>query len=941
MSDYTKTTDFAAKDSLPSGDTGKIIKGAEFETEFDAISTAIATKANLAGPTFTGTITLPTVDINAGAIDGTTIGASSAAAGTFTNLVATSADINGGTVDGATIGGSSAGAGTFTNLTASGTVNFNGATISNLGTITTANLDGGTADNVVIGGSTPAAGTFTSVVATTADINGGTIDGVSIGSSSAGAGAFSSLTVGGTAVLTSVAFSNIDAGAITTSGETFADSDTQIPTNAAVKDHVEAVIPTLSVTESSVTAHQAALAIAATQLTGNITVPGNVRLAPSGTNFTELYGNTNAGAIRFNCESNSHGVTLKGPPHSAGATYSLELPNADGSAGQFLKTDGSGKLAFDSVSAGTFTATASGALSNGDTVIINSDGTVTAVGTSVSALNPPTKGTAAEFESGTTGSIAAVFDPDNNKVVVAYSDQGDSNKGKAAVGTVSGTSISFGTPVEFEAGGTSYIAVTYDTNADKVVIAYADAGNSSGAGTAIVGTVSGTSISFGTAVVYNNAETTYQGITFDSSNNKVVVCYRDNGNSNYGTAIVGTVSGTSISFGSEVVFNSANSMYSSATFDSSNNKVVIVYRDGGNSNRGTAIVGTVSGTSISFGSEVVFDGNNGSEWTAATFDSNSNKVVVFYQDDTDTETNAIIGTVSGTSISFGTAVQVLDGNNVYHNATFNSTANTVLVVLQEETTEDIELFIGTVSGTSITFGTALKVAEHAAQVAVVYDTNAQKGVVLYDDDDDSSKGKGVVTTVNTTATNLTPENYVGISNGAYSNSATATIQISGELDDAQSSLTPGQVYYVQGDGSLGLKPDVPAVVAGIAISATKLMLELSKEPAVTEQNSTAITSSSNAATINLRDGDNFTHTLTENVTYTFSNPAASGRVSAFTLKVIQDSSARTITWPSSVDWAAATAPTLSTGSGNVDVFVFITYDGGTNYYGFTAGQAMA
>ena len=106
------------------------------------------------------------------------------------------------------------------------------------------------------------------------------------------------------------------------------------------------------------------------------------------------------------------------------------------------------------------------------------------------------------------------------------------------------------------------------------------------------------------------------------------------------------------------------------------------------------------------------------------------------------------------------------------------------------------------------------------------------------------------------------------------------------------------------------------------------------------EESTAITSSSNAATINLRDGDNFTHTLSENVTYTFSNPAASGKVSAFTLKVTQDSTARTITWPSSVDWAAATAPTLSTGSGNVDVFCFITYDGGTTYYGFTAGQAM-
>ena len=351
MANYTKTTDFAAKDTLPGGDTNKVVRGSEFETEFDAISTAIATKSDTAGPTFTGTVTIPTVDINAGAIDGTTIGASSAAAGTFTNLVATSADINGGTVDGATIGGSSAGAGTFTNLTASGTVNFNGATVSNLGTITTANLDGGTADNIVIGGSTPAAGSFTTVAAS------------------------SSITVGGTAVLTSVAFSNIDASAITTSGETFADSDTQIPTNAAVKDHVEAVIPSLTVTEASVTAHQAALAITASQLSdvtstatelnlvdgstadtvvnskaviygaaGQITANeldvdniqidanavkstntnGNIQLFPNGTGFTELYGNTNAGAIRFNCEANSHGVTLKGPPHSAGATYSPE-----------------------------------------------------------------------------------------------------------------------------------------------------------------------------------------------------------------------------------------------------------------------------------------------------------------------------------------------------------------------------------------------------------------------------------------------------------------------------------------------------------------------------------------------------------------------------------------------------------------------------------------
>ena len=61
MSNYSKTTDFEAKDSLPTGDSGKIIRGSEFETEFDAISTAIATKADTAGPTFTGTLTFETI----------------------------------------------------------------------------------------------------------------------------------------------------------------------------------------------------------------------------------------------------------------------------------------------------------------------------------------------------------------------------------------------------------------------------------------------------------------------------------------------------------------------------------------------------------------------------------------------------------------------------------------------------------------------------------------------------------------------------------------------------------------------------------------------------------------------------------------------------------------------------------------------------------------
>ena len=63
MTDYTKTVNFAAKDSLPSGDSGKIIRGTEFDTEFNNISTAVATKADEASPTFTGTATFNDISV--------------------------------------------------------------------------------------------------------------------------------------------------------------------------------------------------------------------------------------------------------------------------------------------------------------------------------------------------------------------------------------------------------------------------------------------------------------------------------------------------------------------------------------------------------------------------------------------------------------------------------------------------------------------------------------------------------------------------------------------------------------------------------------------------------------------------------------------------------------------------------------------------------------
>ena len=104
-------------------------------------------------------------------------------------------------------------------------------------------------------------------------------------------------------------------------------------------------------------------------------------------------------------------------------------------------------------------------------------------------------------------------------------------------------------------------------------------------GKALVFSTTGVSIpSVGSATtVFESGFSNYISGTYDSTNNKVVIAYQDQRQSSYGTAVVGTVSGSSITFGTPVVFDSADISGISATFDSTNGKVVIAYMDSGES----------------------------------------------------------------------------------------------------------------------------------------------------------------------------------------------------------------------------------------------------------------------------------------------------------------------------------------------------------------------
>ena len=192
-----------------------------------------------------------------GNIDGTIIGANTAAAGSFTDLTSTgtsthaTVDINGGVVDGTVIGASSAAAGSFTTVSTSGQA-----------TLASADINGGTVDGAVIGGSTPAAGTFTNLTANTSiagtltgDVTGnltgnvtGNVTGNLTGNvtgnvTSSGTSTFNDVTINGTVDFTDTRLTNIAEPTAADDAATKNYVDTEI---ASVIDSAPAALDTLN-----------------------------------------------------------------------------------------------------------------------------------------------------------------------------------------------------------------------------------------------------------------------------------------------------------------------------------------------------------------------------------------------------------------------------------------------------------------------------------------------------------------------------------------------------------------------------------------------------------------------------------------------------------------------------------------------------------------------
>jgi hypothetical protein len=460
-------------------------------------------------------------------------------------------------------------------------------------------------------------------------------------------------------------------------------------------------------------------------------------------------------------------------------------------------------LSFDGAAfqPGTQTFTATGALSTGQLVGLNADGTVSVVTQYV--------GADAVFESASTSMIAATYDTLNNKLVVAYRDAGNLGYGTAAVGTISGGTITFGTPVVFSALDmyNDAISATFDSLNNRVVIAYCDTFATS---RVIVGTVSGTSISFGTAVQVGTTNQSYWvACTFDSANGKVVVAYPIANATYRGIAQVGTVSGTSISFGGGIIFEAANANFSAMlAFDSANGKVVFCYPMSTGAFK--ASVGTVSGTTISFGTAITISGLSiiSDAYNSMVFDPSSGRCLV-----SDYFRVSVL-TVSGTSISASAVLSIQAASGGGKLVVGNTTGKILVLGVNS-------WLSGRVVGGLFVLDNAVPVPISPAvapHYSGIFVPSTSACFAFYSRNGDNF---GVANVVFPDSLYTT---WIGAAAASISNGSSGLIAVSGGIISGLSSLTTGFLYTVSPQTAALTATASSSSAIGRAISSTRLLI---------------------------------------------------------------------------------------------------------------------
>ena len=490
-------------------------------------------------------------------------------------------------------------------------------------------------------------------------------------------------------------------------------------------------------------------------------------------------------------------------------------------------------------SGNVITGIASGAIAFDKCMGLAHDGKILQIDLLSTPNDPPTNiGNEKPFHNSNSYNMEVLYEPDADRFlnvfsadnalkynVIGFNGNTPANSNSAVV------SSSFGNPNTNV--GMDNISTCYDTTNDKCFVVFHDNTYSDRA-RCIVGTMtaSGTngSMAWGSPVDITTGGGDYVYSCYDSTNNKIIVTYRNRSN-NYLQARVGAISGNSITFGSELTITTDNSRNTACVHDVSANKILITWENVTQSQKMYGVVGTISGNSMTFGTiQDLNDGSTGMDlYTSMVYDPDGQQTLALYKG-SGAVPHARVFKISGTTITGYTKVQVYNGASSHYNIVYDTQDNRAYVFYEANDNSHAPRVVPvTISGTSLSVGSFLEPRSNSGESTNGAVDNKGNGLVCYRANAGHCRRVKVATVTGNIGNKY---QYVGFADTSYTNGQTVTVKTVGNTIDTLSGLTTSSVYYVQGNGTVAttwdsaffpsFANDTP--VAGRAISSTTLQI---------------------------------------------------------------------------------------------------------------------
>lgn len=523
-----------------------------------------------------------------------------------------------------------------------------------------------------------------------------------------------------------------------------------------------------------------------------------------------------------------------------GFAVSTANPGSASEGDVYFNSSDSGLRAYDGsawsavgAGGGSFSGIASGTLANGQTVVITTDGKIsgiTSTGIGITSGEPKNLGPLNEQISG--NSVA--YDESQKKLFVVYQATDNSDRPYGVVGTITGTGITFGTPQQIRTSAiyTAPSAV-YHPPTKNIVFAF----HSSSGIYAYTASIKDDTFQVGAegTYVHQTSGINFIKLIYHKQTENIVMFNANQPSTNPGFwGQVLKVDGDVVTgMGAVRASTSGNTLSSDAGLDAtyieSDGRVLGMWRDQTDGYTHYQAIGIIRGDNLQWGTQQL--GPGASEYIHLVYDPPSGNILVPLAHNNKIKYKVGIVTAGDDYIQYTTLAEPSSGQPsggpTFLQATFDPIEKKYLFTYRQGSNPNWYQAVtqGTFNGTTLTLDSSIQtqifgVNPNFPSSTYVSDEKLNVNVIGFN----TGAYAHTIQSARTTS-NLTSDNFLGFSDAAYSDGQTATVQIAGSVDDAQSGLTVGSRHFVHRVGTLTTIADSPSVVGGLAISATKIIVK--------------------------------------------------------------------------------------------------------------------